>query len=343
MANLSTPLLVAIFLVAGAIIWWAGNLLSPTTDAIDARFGWGQGLGGALFLAIATNLPELAIMVAGAYTNSLQVAAGNILGGIAIQTVILVILDGPGIRSKPPLTYVVSSLTIALEGLVLIAILMLCILGALTPRDVIFARMTPAELAIAAAWGASLWLIAQNEDRGAWRLAREEVAQHFPVVTPERRPFGQIVALFVAAALTTLIAGVALAFTSAELAVRFHMQGAVFGGTILAGVTALPELSTGLAAVRAGRYELAMSDIISGNAFLPVLFLLGTLLSGQALLPDAQGPDLYLTALGALLTAIYCVGVIVRSKRRWLGAGFDSLLVLLLYVVGIAGLFFFAR
>jgi cation:H+ antiporter len=86
-----------------------------------------------------------------------------------------------------------------------------------------------------------------------------------------------------------------------------------------------------------------MSDIIAGNAFLPVLFVLGTLLSGQALLPDAQGPDLYLTALGALLTAVYGVGVILRSERMFLGAGLDSLLVLALYAVGIGGLFVVAR
>jgi hypothetical protein len=35
-----------------------------------------------------------------------------------------------------------------------------------------------------------------------------------------------------------------------------------------------------------------MSDI-AGNAFPPVLFLFGTLLSNQALLPDSEGPDLF--------------------------------------------------
>ena len=146
--------------------------------------------------------------------------------------------------------------------------------------------------------------------------------------------------LFTVAALVTLACGVALALSSDVVATRFHMQGVIFGATILAAVTALPEVTTGLSAVRAGRYELAMSDIIAGNAFLPVLFLLGTLLSNQPLLPDAQGPDLYLTALGALLTAVYVIGVILRSKKMVLGAGIDSLLVLAIYVIGIAGLFF---
>ena len=345
MSSLSTPLVLALFAISGVVIWWAGGILASTTDAIDAHFGWGEGLGGAVFLAIATNLPEVAIIASGAWSGDLSLAVGNILGGIAIQTVVLVILDGPGLRSHPPLTSVVGSLTIVLQGLALIVILMLCMLGALSPSSMIFARMTPAEIAIALAWLGSLWIVQHNEDRRAWRVDREQLADASPIVAPAHhpRPLPQVIALFALAAAATLVCGVVLALTSGVAATRFHLSGVLFGATVLSAVTALPELTTGLYAVRFGKYELAMSDIIGGNAFLPVLFLFGTLLSGKAILPDAQGPDLYLTALGALLTAIYCVGVILRSNRLLLGAGIDSILVLVLYVLGIGGLVVIAR
>ncbi len=119
-----------------------------------------------------------------------------------------------------------------------------------------------------------------------------------------------------------------------------HWEGVLVGATLLAAVTALPEVTTGLSAIKAGKFELAISDIIGGNAFLPVLFLFGTLLSGEAILPDAKGPDLYLTALGGLLTAVYCAGALLRSKQLVFGAGVDSILVLALYIAGIVGLFF---
>jgi len=344
-SSLATPLVLVLFAASGAVIWWAGGLLASTTDAIDAHVGWGEGLGGAVFLAIATNLPEVAIVCAGAFSGDLSLAVGNILGGIAIQTVVLVILDGPGLRSHPPLTSVVSSLNIVLQGLALIVILMLCVMGALSPPSLIFARTTPAEIAIVVAWLASLWIVKHNEDRTAWRAAREELAEGSRIVAPAHkpRPMGQVVALFGLAAAATLACGVVLALSSEVVATRFHMTGVLFGATVLAAVTALPELTTGLYAVRAGKYELAMSDIIGGNAFLPVLFLFGTLLSNKPLLPDAQAPDLYITALGALLTAVYCVGVVLRSSRLVLGAGIDSILVLVLYVVGVAGLVVIAR
>ena len=120
------------------------------------------------------------------------------------------------------------------------------------------------------------------------------------------------------------------------------MTGAVFAATILAAATALPEISTGLRAVRNGSYELAISDIFGGNAFLPALFLLATLLSGQAVLPNAKPSDIYLTGVGIVLTCVYLFGLVLRSKRQRLGMGIDSWMVVLLYLVSMGGLFLVA-
>ena len=116
------------------------------------------------------------------------------------------------------------------------------------------------------------------------------------------------------------------------------MSGVLFGSTFLATATTLPELSTGLASVKLGDYKLAVSDIFGGNAFLPVLLLLAGLLSGMVPLAQAQKTDIYLTGLGALLTAVYVYGLIFRPRLRFLQMGIDSLVLLILYVVGILGL-----
>ncbi|MDQ2866380.1 MAG: sodium:calcium antiporter [Candidatus Eremiobacteraeota bacterium] len=340
MTGLAMWMLVAAFALSGAVIWWAGSILAFTTDAIDAHVGWGEGMGGAVFLSVATNLPEVAIIAGCAYTHTMSLAVGNILGGIAIQTAVLVLLDGPGLRSRVPLMSTVRSLTIVLQGMVLVAILMFCIIGSLMPREAIAFRMTPAEIAIVIAWIAGLWLVSKNEDRGVWRTGHEQIAETSKFVAPQRRSMRVIVAMFAVAAVATLLCGVVLELVSSEIATRMHWEGVLFGATLLAAVTALPEVTTGLSAIKAQKFELAISDIIGGNAFLPVLFLLGSLLSGEAILPDAKGPDLYLTALGALLTVVYCAGAVLRSKRLVLGAGVDSLVVLALYIAGIVGLFF---
>jgi cation:H+ antiporter len=92
-----------------------------------------------------------------------------------------------------------------------------------------------------------------------------------------------------------------------------------------------------------GDYKLAMSDIFGGNAFLPVLFLFATLLSGSAVLPLAHRSDIYLTALAGLLTVVYIVGLIFRPQRQWLRMGLDSIAVVVLYILGIVGLAFISH
>ena len=116
------------------------------------------------------------------------------------------------------------------------------------------------------------------------------------------------------------------------------MSGVLFGSTFLAAATALPEISTGITSMRMGDYQLAVSDIFGGNAFLPVLFLMASLLSGVAVLPQAHDTDIYLTGLGTLLTAVYIYGLIFRPRRRVLRMGLDSVAVLVLYLIGLAGL-----
>src|ERR687890_309446 len=122
-ASLSLPILLLLFAGAAAFVWVAGIRLSDTTDVLSSRLGLGQALGGLLLLAIVTNLPEIAITASAALSDNLGVAVGNILGGIAIQTVVLVVLDAFGVRGDKSLTYRAASLSLVLEGVLVIAVL----------------------------------------------------------------------------------------------------------------------------------------------------------------------------------------------------------------------------
>ena len=337
------------FVVAAGVIWVAGIQLSKQTDVLSTRLHLGAALGGLILLAVATNLPEIAIVVSAAASDEVNVAVGNILGGIAIQTVVLVVLDS-AVRGHRPLTYRAASLVLVLEGLLVAAILAVVIAAAQLPDDLMVWRLTPGPVLILVFWVAGLVLLQragkklpwhesgeapdnQVEPRGHSQQTAEKQATHEGVST--RRA----ALVFAAAALATLVAGVVLERTGDAMAGHMGLSGALFGATFLAAATSLPEVSTGVASVRQEDFQLAVSDIFGGNAFLPVLFLVATLVSGHAVLPRAHDTDIYLTALAMVLTLVYAAGLVFRPHRRIARMGVDSLVVLALYAVGVAGLF----
>jgi cation:H+ antiporter len=336
--------LVLIFAAAAGAVWVAGIYLSRSTDTLDVRLGLGEALGGAILLAVATNLPEIAITASAAVSHELGIAIGNILGGIAIQTVVLVVLDF-AIGREAALTTRAASLVLGLEGLLVILVLAISVMGAQLPGDALFARIEPAALLIALFWVAGLWLVNRarkglpwHDTTGTAPDGQKEPRGHAKAKKMPDTSLARASAIFGVAAAVTLAAGIVLERSGEQIASHIGMTGVVFGATILAAATALPEVSTGIQAVRLHDYQLAVSDIFGGNAFLPVLFLLAGLLSGSAVLPQAQATDVYLTALGIVLTVVYLWGLVTRPHRIVFRLGLDSVAVLVLYAGGIAGL-----
>jgi cation:H+ antiporter len=205
-----------------------------------------------------------------------------------------------------------------------VAVLTVAVMGSQLPSSLILWRVDPEGLLIVALWGAGIWLLSkartglpwheegdapegQEEPRGHSKAKKEQNATYRGISTAEAAVAFSVAALF------TLAGGVLLEQSGEAIAKDVGMSGVLFGSTFLAAATALPEVSTGLASVRMGDYQLAMSDIFGGN-------------------------DIYLTGLGILLTAIYVCGLIFRPRRRVLGMGVDSLVVLFLYLTGVAGL-----
>lgn len=348
MESLPLALLLLIFAAAAAVIWAAGIQLSKQTDVLDARLHLGSALGGLILLAIATNLPEIAITFSAAAAGNVGVAVGNILGGIAIQTVVLVALDVFGNKGKAPLSYRAASLSLVIEAITVIGVLGVVIAGSQMPPGLVWFRLTPAAVLILLIWVLGLFLVQRSQKSLPWHEqghAPDSQAQPqghsktHKAGNKESSGTGRSLLVFLVAAAATLGAGVALERSGEAIAGHIGLSGVLFGATFLALATSLPEISTGLTSVRQGDYKLAFSDIFGGNAFLPVLFLAAVLISGKPVLPQAHATDIYLTALAILLTLVYMLGLIFRPARKFLGMGVDSLVVLVLYLIGVAGLF----
>jgi cation:H+ antiporter len=345
-SSLSSPILIVVFIVGAIATWLAGVYLSKTTDALDQRFGFGDAIGGLVFLSLAGSLPELAITISAAAKGNLGLAAGNLIGGIAIQTMVLVLCDAVASRDRP-LTYLVGSLVPVLEGILVVFLVAGTMMGALLPSSVALGPVSPASIAIVVAWIGGIYLVNRTRTTPAWQIQMPGSVpgrSHRMVAHPKQKPTPMTQSarraglVFGVACAVTLVAGVVLELSGNTLASRAGINGVIFGATVLAVASALPEISSGIAAVRLGDNQLAVGDIFGGNAFQVCLFLLADLVAGKAVLP-ASGPlNAWLAALGIALTMVYAFGVVARPQRCRLRLGPDSLLAIVVFGLGIAGL-----
>jgi cation:H+ antiporter len=347
-ASLGASLLVLVFAAGAAATWAAGIALSKTTDALDARLGLGEELGGLLLLALAGSLPELAITISAAASGNLGLAAGNLIGGIAMQTMVLVVCD-IAVGSQPPLTFLVGALTPVLEGLLVMIVVSGVLMGALLePKIAIGGVVSPASLAIVVVWLVGLYVINRARKSPRWEVempGSRPGRRHRRDPHPEQpRPFAgastaRVAAVFGTACAVTLVAGVGLEESGNELASRLGINGVIFGATVLAVATALPEISSGIAAVKLGDHALAIGDVFGGNAFQVCLFLVADIVAMRPVLPSAGDQNAWLGALGIALTAVYGFGVVGRPRRCRARLGPDSWLALTVFGLGVAGLF----
>jgi cation:H+ antiporter len=215
--------------------------------------------------------------------------------------------------------------------------------AALSPSTNV-AGASPTSIAAVVLWLVGVWIVNRVRLRSSWKVEAPQAAPGRRHVR-EPHPSGQhpyaklsslgVIGIFAGAALVTLGAGVALQDSGNLLAGRIGMQGAVFGATVLAFATALPEISSGIAAVRLGDMQLAVGDILGGNSFQICLLLLADLIAGTPVIVAAHKSDVWLGAAGLLMTGIAGMAIIARPQRTYFWLGIDSLALIAIYAAAI--------
>src|SRR5206468_1821473 len=204
---------------------------------------------------------------------------------------------------------------------------------------------SPTSYAVVVFWVAGVWVVNRVRMHPPWVGEAPEASpgRRHPRQPMPGRPHPYtgvrtivVAGIFLAGALVTLGAGVVLQESGNVLAHRMGLQGAIFGATFLAAATALPEISSGIAAVRLGDMQLAVGDILGGNSFQITLFLLADLLAGTPVIVAAHHSDVWLGGLGLLLTAIAAAAIVARPRRTFLWLSIDSLALVVVYACGIA-------
>jgi cation:H+ antiporter len=336
----------ALFVLASAVIWWAGTRLERDADVISRRTGLGSAFTGMLLLAGATSLPVVATTVtAVGILGNPTLGVYNLLGGVALQTGILAVADA-FTRKRGALTFFTPRFVLLIEGIGLLVLLQLAVAGIATRGLPTVFSISVWLIALALAYVGVMYLVYRYRGQARWTPTRaddspdEELADTSPSSTDERSTRA-VWSAFVAMSLLVLIGGWLAAQTADVLAEQTGLGSAFLGATLLAAATSLPELSTTIAAVRSDRYTVAVSNVFGSNAFdVALLFLAELLYRDGTILEGVEMSVVFVATIGMLMTCIYLWGLMERENRTVLRVGWDSAAISLVYVGGMTVLYF---
>ncbi len=327
------------FLLAAAVVVYAGSKLSKYGDVFSEKLRLGRALVGMVFIALATSLPELVTSVGAAVVEEQpNLALGDVLGSNLFNIAIFAALD---ICLSEGSIY-----TRARTGLITQAaasMLILAVYAAGMALEVVRPGAVP-ELPL---MGLDSFLALATYLFCAWLIRRGEPAFQKDEEAQEAS-LGWAAVKYCLAGLAILWAGLNLARAGDDMALRYGLSHSFVGALFLAISTSLPEVAATIPMARRGRYDMAFGCIFGSNAFnVMVLVVTDVLyaspegssfrnLTANAMAQTPQGPAHLVTVLCILaVTSIVILGVCTSPKKRLLRLSWPSYLLVILYLLGV--------
>lgn len=332
-----------LFVAIALAVWSAGSRLSVYADIISDRTNTSKVLMGFVFLAVVTQLPEIVTNSTAALQGNSALVLNSMFGGVVMQTAVLFIADISVVSQT--LTYYAYRSASHLQGIMLILALAL-LLAIIQMDDMEIAwKVGTGTLMMSLFYLLTLLLLWRYEKNNQWEAInipeeKKKEATHKLLSKHQSISTKALLLRSLGAALIILLCGVLLVQFAEAIAVQTGLGSSFIGATLLATSTSLPELSTAITAVKLGAASMAIADIFGSNLIMLLLLFPSDLLYRKGLLLNEAGPSAqFLLLSGIIVTAIYLVGLQLRSTKRVLGAGVDSWMVLFGYLATLLVLF----
>lgn len=340
-ADWSLPANAIVFALACVLVWQAGSRLSGYADAFSRKTGLGQAVVGIILLAAVTSLPEIAATATASLAGNAALAVNNLFGSIASQVALLAIVDF--MIGREALTSVIPEPSVLLEGSLNVILLSFAAVA-------IVAGDVPLFGAGAFSWSCILlyfvavYILSKAEGKHPWLAAHKGQVEHFKQPAEQKdhadRPMRSLMGRIAVAALIILVAGFVLARSGEALAEQTGLGASFVGFVLVAFATSLPELSAAIGAATRGLYTMAISDILGTNLINIALIGVSDLLDpGTPILNRLGSFSIAGALLAVIVTAILQAGLAERRDKSVLRMGYDSILILMTYGLGLVLLF----
>ncbi|MDX1711209.1 MAG: sodium:calcium antiporter [Rhodovibrionaceae bacterium] len=325
-----------LFVASSLVILTAGTLLARVAQRLAHLTGIGQALMGAVFLGGTTSLPGIIAATTSAWQGHAELAMNTAVGGIAVQTAFLAIADMA--YRKANLEHAAAAPANLMQGSLLVTLLALPLLASAVPEPAILG-VHPISLMMIAGYIFGLKLISVSVEEPMWapRQTRETHEEGERERRGRQKDRKLLWLQFALLALVVAGAGYLVAQSGIAISRETGLSESAVGAVFVAVSTSLPELVTAVAAVRRGALTLAVGDVLGGNCFDILLVSLADIAYRQGSVYAAISVQhTFVLALSILLAGILLMGLLRRERYGIGRIGFESFLVLILYLGGMA-------
>ncbi|MGJ3242455.1 MAG: sodium:calcium antiporter [Opitutales bacterium] len=329
--------LIGTFIGCAVLIAVFGYRLTAVADQLADRGGLGEALVGGILLGALTSISGSVLSVTAAWHGSADLAISNALGGIAIQTVFLVVADI--FYRKANLEHAAASAENMMQGVLLVCLLSIFLMSTYSPEWTVWG-IHSGTVVMLIGYGYGMHLVNRARKRPMWYPRQTgETREDAPDRANIRLSLKKLWTGFLVLGGVLALCGWFLNYVASAIVDQSGLEFAIMGALFTAVATSLPELVTTVSAVKRGALTLAVSGIIGGNAydslfaaFADIAYREGSIYHGL----DAS--LIFWVPVNILMVAILLLGMLLRERKGVGGIGFESALVIGLYVVAVATL-----
>jgi cation:H+ antiporter len=326
------------FILCAAIIIWSATGLSKYGDVIAEKTGLGRAWIGAILIAGATSLPELASGISAvAWLKAPNLAAGAIMGSNLFNLGLIAVMDlayQPGsILAKAQDGHILS----AGLGILLMSMIALAVLLGNTVSQVGLPGFSIFSILILFIYGFGACMIAKFEHKRFAEVLKEEAKTGNYAHISARKAY----IMFILAALIVILAGTWLAYLGDQISATTGLSRSFVGNFFLAVSTSLPEIAASLAAIRLGAIDMAIGNVLGSNLFNITLLAIYDLVDGNAnFWGTLTTANAFAAVIAMMMTGIVIISIIYRaSPKTPYRFSWDGISLSILYLAAIGLLY----
>ncbi|MEW6162164.1 MAG: sodium:calcium antiporter [Nitrospirota bacterium] len=319
------------FIVCTLVIFYSGSRLSKYGDIIAEKTGLGRAWIGLVLMASVTSLPELVTGISSVtYADVPDIAVGDVLGSCVFNMLIIAILDA--IYRIMPISAKAYQGNILSAGFGILLLSMVAANIFLGKYVSPLGWIGPYSLFFIFIYFIAIRLVYSYERRQISALIKEKAVElrYKDIQTKTAIINYGINAIIVISAATFLPKiGEGIAETTG--------LGQTFVGNIFIALsTSLPEVVVSFSAVKIDAIDLAIGNLFGSNIFNIFILAIDDIFFIKGPLLSFANPNHIISALSAIvMTTIAIIGLTYRAEKKPLFLAWDSIGIILVYVVNL--------